>query len=448
MISVLTQFWSNAMSLTTICLSYTLSIVAIILSLVILFVLGQRGKSLNYRLITSLGLGILFGGAIQLWLDAETITAVNNALQLISGIYFSLLKMLVIPLILFSIIHAILNFTDASGDSRLSKIAIRSVVILLVTTSLAAGIGALVTTFLHVGQGLNLANVSDIPKHTYTGFVDTILGMLPSNPIQAMTEQNTVAIVILAVFIGYAALKVFKDESDHINFFKQWIASVFSVVKQITRIVVGLTPFGVFALVAEVVSTNGAAAFESLALYMLAIYVAMLLVIMMHCLILAARGYNPIHYFKQAAPALLVAFTSRSSFATLPVTEETLKNRFGKHQLTSAFVPSIGATMGMNACAGIFPAIVVVMTLQALGQPITGVIILKVMLLNAIASLGISGIPGTAFVAASVTLSLLGLPFAMLGIVQSVDPIVDMGRTATNVNGAMTAALAAEPNEK
>ena len=170
-------------------------------------------------------------------------------------------------------------------------------------------------------------------------------------------------------------------------------------------------------------------------------YVAMILVFMMHSIILVACGYNPWDYLKKASTPLFVAFTTRSSFGTLPVTEETLRDKFKTSQVTATFVPSIGATIGMNACAGIFPAMLVVMTLAIMHQPLTPHLIFMVMLINAIASLGISGIPGTAYIAATVTLTSLNLPYAIIALVQGVDPIVDMGRTAVNVNGVMTTAL-------
>ena len=150
---------------------------------------------------------------------------------------------------------------------------------------------------------------------------------------------------------------------------------------------------------------------------------------------------NPIHYYKNVYQALLVAFTTRSSFGTLPVTEETLKNKLHLPQITASFVPSMGATIGMNACAGVFPAMLVITVLHILHQPLTPGIFFMVMAVNAMASLGVSGIPGTAFVAAAVTLTTLGLPYSVVGLVQGIDPIIDMGRTATNVNGAMTTAM-------
>lgn len=400
--------------------------------------------SMSKRLFIALIIGLVFGYFVRYSVPADGMIrqGIGMLLSLISGLYLTLLQMLVVPLVLFSIIHSILHFTAFEQSHQLSRVSLRSIGLLLVMTSLSAGIAMLLARHWQVGAGLSISGIHYQPSHHYESLVDNILGLLPSNPVKAMNDQNTIAVAIFAVIVGLAALRLNKTESASVQRFKRIVDSFFSVLKQMTRFVVSLTPYGVFALIATMVSSNGWATVTALSSYVGIIFAAMLCVLIMHTLInWLVNGYSPLRYFKLAYTPLLVAFSTRSSFGTLPVTEETLSQKFGVHQLTAAFVPSIAATLGMNACAGIFPGMVIAMTLIALGQPITAAIIVKVMLVSAIASLGVSGIPGTAFVAASAALNLLGLPYFMLGVVQSVDPLVDMGRTATNVNGAMTAAL-------
>ncbi len=407
--------------------------------------------SMSKRLFIALLIGFAVG-----YLEQYTFTpkgeirhVIDIVLLLISGAYLTLLQMLVIPLVLFSIINSILHFTTFEQSCQLSRVSIRSVGLLLVMTSISSGIAMLLAMHWQVGAGLDFSGIHYQPKHQYESFVDNILGLLPVNPFKAMVDGNTIAVAIFAVIVGLAALALHKTEPEKVQRFKRIIESIFAVIKQMTRFVVRLTPYGVFALIAILVSSNGLETLTALSQYVGVIFIAMLCVLVMHTLInWIVNGYSPLRYFRLAYAPLLVAFTTRSSFGTLPVTEETLTQKFKVNQLTASFVPSIAATLGMNACAGVFPGMVIAMTLMALGQPITGLIIFKVMLISAIASLGVSGIPGTAFVAASAALNLLGLPYFMLGVVQSVDPLVDMGRTATNVNGAMTAALFADRAEK
>ena len=358
--------------------------------------------------------------------------------------YFDFLRMLVIPLILTSIIHAILQLGKQHQERIMGKIAWKSVAMLLGMTAIASGIGMVVAVAFGVGKGMLLPNLGVTPEHPYTGLTNTLLGMIPSNPAAMLVNENTVAMVIFAILVGAAGLYLGKTNPEKLPPFQQWIESIFWVMKRLASIVIKLTPYGVFGLMAEVMIQQGLASLKGLAIFVIAMYVAMLAVLVLHSLILWSCGVNPWRYFKLAYTPLLVAFTTRSSFGTLPVTEETLNRKLHLRQVTSSFVPSIACTMGMNACAGIFPAVLVVMAMTILHQPITVGIVLLVMLVNAMASLGISGIPGTAFVAATVSLTTLGLPYAVVGLVQGIDPIIDMGRTAVNVNGAMVSAIVAD----
>ncbi len=404
----------------------------------VLYMMQRKQVSFNKRVLVALVVGAVCGFSYQgVWGQASPVMHLTQqALDLVGNSYLALLKMLVIPLVLTSIMDAMLNLGELSGDV-VRKVAVRSVGMLLIMTAIASGIGMLVGQWFSVGQGLMLPGKVMVPTHQYQGIVDTLLHMLPSNPITVMVNGNTVALVIFAVLFGLAALMVLRSEKDKAYSFRQVIASTFHITKKLANIVIALTPYGVVALVAQVTSTQGLSALIAIANYMLAMVVAMLLVFVMHAMVVMSRGIKPWTFWAKAYPALLVAFTTRSSFGTLPVSEETLRDRFNTSQITASFVPSMGATMGMNACAGVFPAMLVVMSMTILHMPITALLIFKVMLINAIASLGISGIPGTASIAAAVTLSTLGLPYSVIGIVQGVDPIIDMARTATNVDGVM-----------
>ena len=195
------------------------------------------------------------------------------------------------------------------------------------------------------------------------------------------------------------------------------------------------------ALIASTVSAEGIDSLIGLLNYIVAMYVALFVVICLHSVILISNRINPINYYKKSYMALLVAFTTRSSYGTLSIVESVLKDKFKVNQVASSFVPSIGATLGMNACAGVFPAMLVVMAMNISHQPITWSVVFMVMFANMIASLGISGIPGTAYIAAGVSLSFLGLPYGVVALVYGIDSIIDMGRTAVNVNGTMTTAV-------
>lgn len=406
----------------------------------LLHILKRNNQSLSFRILVSLALGILFGVCLK-WMSCYSdLQFINQSLNLIGHAYLAFLKMLVIPLILSSIIYTILNL-GTNTIAEIKKISIYTCAMLLSLTAIASLIGIYVGKLFQVGMNLNLPELIETPKHTYTGITNTLLGMLPANPIASMAQENTIAIVLFAVLIGVSARLLQAKEPEKIDVFKKLIDSLFAIIKKLTSLILELTPYGIFALISLLLFEQGSTLLLAMLNYIAAMYTAMFLMFCLHCIILSFSGYKPWQYLKKAYAPLLVAFTTRSSFGTLPVTEETLNTKFNAKQVVSTFVPSIGATIGMNACAGIFPAMLVVMTLTILNQTITWDLILMVMFINAIASLGISGIPGTAYIAATITLTSLNLPYAIVGLVQGIDPIIDMGRTAINVNGVMTTAL-------
>ncbi|ODN43990.1 sodium:dicarboxylate symporter [Piscirickettsia litoralis] len=417
-------------------------IVIFIALLLALYVLQRKGMKFNGLVLIALVVGVVLGALARFSLvgESEAMADLSSAFHLIGAGYIDLLKMLVIPLVFTSLVSALLSLSD-KGAANFRASAIRFVAMLLILTGISAGIGMLVGKVFNLGAGLVIPGVDLQPSHHYTGVVDTILGMLPTNPIAAMASGNAAALALFSIFIGAAALVVKKSKVADVKPFESFIQSAFEISKQLARFVVALTPYGVLALIANVASATGASSLLSVLSYLVAIYVAMAIVFALHLVILATQGVSPAYYLKNAYKALLVAFTTRSSFGTLPVTEETLRQKFKVHPDLATFAPTIGSSIGFNACAGVFPAMLVVMAMTIMHQPITWQIIMMVMFINAIASLGISGIPGTASIAAAVTLSTLGLPYAIIAIVQGVDPIVDMGRTATNVNGVMATAL-------
>jgi uncharacterized protein len=425
-------------------LTTSLNLIALILFLSLFHSATIKKWQLSYRILLSLIFGIVYGFALKFSPDNWLLQGIKNTLYFMGYGYLALLKMLVTPLILTSIIHAILNL-GSGNENDIKKMSFAACAMLLLMTAFASLIGMGVGFWLEVGKGLTLPAFLVTPKHTYTGLADTLLGMLPSNPILAMTQENTIAVVLFAVLLGVAARMLDIKDHDKMLTFKQFIASLFAIVKKLATLVLRLTPYGVLSLLTLLIYDQGLQIFSSMLNFVVAMYIAMILTIAMHSLILVFKGENLWSYFKNAYAPLLVAFTTRSSFGTLPVTEETLHNKFKVKQITATFIPSIGATIGMNACSGIFPAMLVVMTINILHIPLTPYLVIMVMFINAIASLGISGIPGTAYIAATITLTSLNLPYGIIALVQGIDPIIDMGRTATNVNAVMTTALVVDP---
>lgn len=418
----------------------TANIILLFLLFAALVAMKNNHVSMSKRVMLSLALGTTYGLVAKLSLPYTLFDKLENVLELVGYGYLALLKMLVIPLILTSIIHAILNL-DTGDSQTLKKMSAVTCGLLLGMTAISSLIGLLVAEAFGVGKGMMMPIIAGGPAHTYHNITDTLLGMIPSNPVAVMANGNTVAIVLFAMMLGIAARSLDKADHDKMQTFRQLIASLFAIVKQLAQLILRLTPYAILTLMALMVLKQGMALLTGILNFAAAMYVAMFLVLVMHSMLVMVFGYHPIEYFKHASAPLLVALTTRSSFGTLPVTEEVLRNKFKTSQVVASFTPSLGATLGMNACAGVYPAVLIVMAMNILHMPLTVNMALSVMAVNTLASLGISGIPGTGYIAATISLTSLNLPYATIALVQGIDPIIDMGRTATNVNGTIATAL-------
>lgn len=419
----------------------TLLMLVAILFLLVIARFQWMGVTFTRRILTGVIAGAILGFLGHLFLPQSIANAssFNTVLSFIGNAYISLLKMIVIPLVFTSLVSAILRLSQ-KGMAEFSRSAISFIILLLAMTAISAGIGMGIADLMHLGQNVTIPLGVSAP-HKVGTLSETLLSLLPSNPIKDMANGNAAALAIFSVFFGSAAFVVKKRELAKMSGFEGFINATFEISKQLARFVVALTPYGVLALLASTFLTAGGAALMTMLSYVVVMYIAMALVIVMHLLLVWTQGVTPVAYLRGVYQALLVAFTTQSSLGTLPVTQGVLKEKMHVHQDLASFAPTMGASMGMNACAGIFPAVLVTIAMMVSHYPITWETYLMIMLVNAIASLGLSGIPGTASVAASVTLSTLGLPFGVLALVQGVDSLVDMGRTATNVSGVMSAAI-------
>ena len=223
---------------------------------------------------------------------------------------------------------------------------------------------------------------------------------------------------------------------------KKGIDALYSLVMGVVRIVLRLTPYGILAIIARTVATSDFAAIYSLGKFVLASYAALIVMFIIHLVIISASGLNPITYVKKTAEALLFAFSSRSSAGTLPLTIKTQTDRLGVPDGTANFAGSFGLSIGQNGCAGVYPAMLAVMIAPTVGQnPLEPTFLITLIVIVAISSFGVAGVGGGATFAAILVLSALNLPVALAGLLISVEPLIDMGRTAVNVSGSMTAGV-------
>ena len=407
----------------------------------------KKKVKFSTRTIYATIIGLILGVIIQLVAGLPENPAEVTWLQEVTKWYglfgsgfMDLLKMLVVPMVFVSILRVIINMGE--GDD-LGKLTFKSLGMLLMTTALAAVVGIVVGNVMKLGVGTDVVATADTELREITPLVDTLRGLLPSNPVASMADGNIVAIIIFATFLGLAVKRLSKKYLDIIKPFIDLVEAFYKIIVSVAMTVIKFMPYAVVALLANTITARGLASMISVVQFIVALYISVAIMFVIHLIIIALNGLNPITYIKNAAEPLLLAFTSRSSLGTLPVTIEALTDKQGVEEGVASFTASLGANMGMNGCAGIYPALMAVTIANMAGVEMNASFYAMLLVVITISSLGIAGLPGTATMAVSVVLSGvdIGSYFPLAGGILAIDPILDMGRTMLNVNGSTTTAV-------
>lgn len=416
-----------------------------ILGLIVYINVNLKSKfkfSTRIFISTLLGLilGIIFQNTLNIVGMENTEIALKNvtsAVSLIGRGFTSLLRMIVVPLIGISIYNSIVN--SKSGEN-FKKLSIKSVTYYTFIVVLAAVIGVCVSLMFGLGKGMTLPEGIESwkGKGEYKGVIDSIISFIPSNVFKAMAETSIAGVVIFSSFLGFGTNRVEIKNPEIVKPLKDISKALFSVMTSITITIIKILPYGVAALMFNLAASYGIEVFKNLFVYFIVMVISMIGVFIIQAANLVLHHINPILYYKKALPPLLLAFTSSSSLGTLPLTIETLKNEIGVSEGTADFTPALGTTIGLSTCAGVFPSVLAIMIANMNNIEITPLFLITLFILIILGSFGMAGIPGTAYIAATVVLGGLGLPFDPVALVLPIDPIVDMGRTMINVNGAMT----------
>lgn len=357
------------------------------------------------------------------------------------------------PLVFVSILGAVAKLHQASS---LGKISFYTIGTLLFTTLIAALVGVFVTNLFGLTakglvQGaaetarLTAIQTDYVGKVTDLSVPQFILSFIPSNPFAELTGANPtsiISVVIFAVFLGIAALNLMKDDAEKGQRILTAIQTLQSWVMKLVRLVMTLTPYGVFALMTKVVASSNVADILNLGGFLVASYLGLAIMFVVHAIILTLTGVSPLKFFKKVAPVLTFAFTSRSSAASIPLSIEAQTRRLGVPESIASFSASFGATIGQNGCAGLYPAMLAVMVAPTMGiNTLDPMWIASLVGIVTLSSIGVAGVGGGATFAALIVLPAMGLPVTLVALLISIEPLIDMGRTALNVNGSMTAGV-------
>ncbi|EOB7203878.1 L-cystine transporter [Staphylococcus aureus] len=428
-----------------------INIIVLVIFIVILHMMARKHISFAKRVFTALGIGIVFGVLLHLiyGTHSNVITSTSDWFNIVGQGYVALLQMIVMPLIFISIVAA---FTKIQIGEKFAKIGSLIFIFLIGTVTIAAIVGVVYTLVFGLDAStINLGNAEqargseiakqakDLTAHTLP---QQILELLPKNPFLDFTGQratSTIAVVIFASFIGFAYLRVARKQPDHGELLKRAIDAIYSLVMAIVTFVLRLTPYGVLAIMANTLSTSDFGAIWTLGKFLIASYAALITMYIIHLIILSLLGISPIRYVKKTLEVLIFAFTSRSSAGALPLNVQTQTRRLGVPEGIANFAATFGLSIGQNGCAGIYPAMLAIMVAPVANVEIDLQFIVTLIAVVIISSFGVAGVGGGATFASILVLSTLNLPVALAGVLISVEPLIDMGRTALNVNDSMLA---------
>lgn len=351
--------------------------------------------------------------------------------------FLKLLQLVVVPLTFTTIVA---SFSKLENITLVRKLGLSTMLWFIITALIAATIGVTVGILISPGHGLvfDPSLVADYKPRVIPSISDTFLNMLPGNLIKDIADGGVIPIIVFAVFFGIALTSLHEKGKHLATFFDEFSQTMF----KITRFIIRLSPIGIFALVAKVGHDYGLQTLLPLTKFIVAIYVACFLQLIVYALlILFVARESPLKFFKNFWPAMITAFTTSSSLGTLPVTLETLVDNVGVRERVAGFVAPLGATMKMDGCGAIYPAIVCILTANLFHIDLSLQQYILIILTAAVATIGTAGVPGTASIMATVVLVSIGLPLEGLAFVIGIDKIIDMMRTMTNVTGGGTVAL-------
>ena len=357
-------------------------------------------------------------------------------LKILGDIFISLLKMIIVPLVFTSVFIAMLGLGDVA---KFRDIGIKTIAYYVTTTALAVFVGLLLVNLIEPGKGNEVVHHgTEVPKVKELTFEDVIWNIIPTNPVKSFTEGKVLQIIFFAVLFGLATLAISKEKMRHVfNFFDGLNDGLINL----TRWVIKLTPVGVFALVGFMVADMGVGVLLSLWKYALTVVLGLTIhaFITLPLLGFLFGGYNPYRYFLKVREAPLLAFSTASSAATLPVSMQVAEEKGHVRKETAGFVLPLGATINMDGTA-LYESVAAVFIANVYGVELGLSQMVMIFLTATLASIGAAAIPGAGLVMLTLVLSSVGVPLEGIGLIIAVDRFLDMLRTAVNVWGDLNGA--------
>lgn len=395
----------------------------------------KKKIGLSTQIFIALLLGALLGVVIHYWIPSSYIkdtVIVEGVLYVIGQGFIRLMQMLVVPLVFCSLICG----SMAIGDTKtLGKVGVKTIGFYLVTTALAVCVALGSALLINPGLGLDMDAVQKgtVSSTTEaTSLVDTLLNIIPKNPVQSMANGDMLPIIVFALFVGIMLAKLGTRGSVVANFFSQFN----DVMMEMTMAIMKIAPIGVFCLIARTFATVGFSAFAPMLKYMgnVTLALAIQCLIVYQILLFVFTRLNPLKFIKKFLPVMGFAFSTATSNATIPMSIDTLSKKMGVSKQISSFTIPLGATINMDGTS-IMQGVAVVFIAQAYGIPLTMGNLATVVVTATLASIGTAGVPSVGLVTLAMVLNSVGLPTEGIALIMGIDRILDMIRTAVNITG-------------
>lgn len=401
----------------------------------------KKKLSLPIQILIALVLGVAVGLACFFIPGGDTFTA--SYLKPFGDIFVNLLKFIVVPVVLFSMIQGILSMDDMK---KVGSVGIKTVLYFLCTTAIACVIGLAMGS---VFKGADLFPVLDTAGAEYEakefgGFMKTLVDIFPSNMWTSFTTANMLQVIVIALFFGGSILAA----GEKAQLCRNIVDSFYSVIEKLMAFIISLSPIGVFTYMAWVVATQGAEILGSLALVLLCAYIAYFIhAVLVYSMAAKAFGkLSPLTFFKKAAAAMIFGFTSASSAATLPVSKECAED-MGADKDIASFVLPLGATINMDGTA-IYQCVATIFLASCAGMELTLGQMALVVLTATVASIGTAGVSGAGMIMLAMVLETINIPVAYIGLIVAIDRLFDMGRTCLNITGDISCSVCVTQWEK
>ena len=356
---------------------------------------------------------------------------INGVFYVVGNGFLRLMQMLVVPLVFSSLVCG----SMAMGDTKkLGKIGVKTLGLYLVTTALAITVAILTANVINPGVGLNMTSIQavEVTIAEKTSLADTLLNIIPTNPIKALADGEMLHVILFALIVGVILAGLSESAETVGSFFSQFN----DVMMQMTVMVMKLAPYGVFCLIAKTFSGIGFNAFLPLFKYMAGVIIALAIQCCFIYMIMLKgfTGLSPVKFLKKFLPVMGVAFSTATSNATIPMSIDTLDKKMGVSKRISSFTIPLGATINMDGTA-IMQGVAVVFAAQAFGIHLTLSDYMTVILTATLASVGTAGVPGVGLITLSMVFASVGLPVEAIALIMGIDRILDMSRTAVNITG-------------